>query len=520
MNTPEDRSTERSKPDDRPEQDGPTQNRDSRNPRQGRSAPNRGNDRRDNSRRDNDHRGSNERRFGTASDRQGPRATQSGRPYESRENRPTYGNSTPRPEKREGDREQRRNYGDRGASYGKRDARSPYSGQDRHFAGDEGRAGSTDGDRDRRPSYGDRDGRPSYGDRDNSRRSSGGERDSRSSYGDRRPSYGDRQRSADSRPRSRDSAPRGRYADSDRAEQRGSGRQERSERTSRPYGQRQGQNPGRARPEQDSRPAGPRTPRAADREATRNAPAIPEDVQFSDLSKEARAPLRTLSKDNAETVGRHLAMVVQLIDVNPELAYEHAQAAVRSAGRVDVVREAAGLCAYRTGRYAEALRELRTVRRLNGSSEHLPVMADCERGLDRPERAIALAASPEAETLDPEAAVELAIVVSGARMDLGEPEAAHATLDALDLSRVGQLQRLRVLQAKARLLEATGRKEEADALVKDIDPKHLRAAVGGEEPDEEVIVYDLFDLPQESDDEDQPAQEAPFDGTREEEDRT
>ena len=44
-----------------------------------------------------------------------------------------------------------------------------------------------------------------------------------------------------------------------------------------------------------------------------------------------------------------------------------------------------------TGRYAEALRELRTVRRLSGSSEHLPIMADCERGLGRPERALALA---------------------------------------------------------------------------------------------------------------------------------
>ena len=149
---------------------------------------------------------------------------------------------------------------------------------------------------------------------------------------------------------------------------------------------------------------------------------------FSDLDRSVRGRLRTLSKDNAEGVGRHLVMVGRLLDVAPELAYEHAQAAVRRAGRVDVVREAAGLAAYRTGRYAEALRELRTVRRLNGSSEHLAIMADCERGLGRPERALALAQEPEAETLDAEAKIELAMVVSGARLDLGQADAAVAAL--------------------------------------------------------------------------------------------
>jgi phospholipid/cholesterol/gamma-HCH transport system ATP-binding protein len=90
-------------------------------------------------------------------------------------------------------------------------------------------------------------------------------------------------------------------------------------------------------------------------------PEIPEDVEFSMLDREVRARLRTLSKDNAWAVGRHLVMAGRLIDEDPELAYEHAQAAVRHGGRVDVVREAAGLAAYRTGRFAEALRELRTV---------------------------------------------------------------------------------------------------------------------------------------------------------------
>ena len=215
---------------------------------------------------------------------------------------------------------------------------------------------------------------------------------------------------------------------------------------------------------------------------------------FGDLDRAARAPLRTLSKENANQVGRHLVMVGRLLDVDPELAYEHAQAAVRRGGRVDIVREAAGLAAYRTGRFAEALRELRTVRRLNGSSEHLPVMADCERGLGRPERAIALAQTPEAETLEPEARVELAIVVSGARLDLGEAEAAVATLSTAEVRAATSLQAVRVAVARAAALEAAGRSQEAEAELARFTPEQRAEAAGeGVEEDDDVVVFDVED---------------------------
>src|SRR5690606_19894776 len=218
-------------------------------------------------------------------------------------------------------------------------------------------------------------------------------------------------------------------------------------------------------------------------------PEIPEDVQFSQLDRAARGRLRTLSKETAEVVGRHLVMAGRLIDTDPELAYEHAQAAVRRAGRVDVAREAAGLTAYRTGRYAEALRELRTVRRLNGSSEHLPLVADCERGLGRPERALALASSDEAATLDDVGRTELAIVVSGARVDLGELDAALAALDQVPaVGTQGELG-ARVLQARASVLEVAGRTEEAAELLAGIDASLLAAALGDQ--DDDVVVYDL-----------------------------
>ncbi|AEG44118.1 hypothetical protein [Isoptericola variabilis] len=192
-------------------------------------------------------------------------------------------------------------------------------------------------------------------------------------------------------------------------------------------------------------------------------------------------------------MGLHLVMAGRLLDVDPERAYEHAQAAVRRGGRIDVVREAAGLAAYRTGRYAEALRELRTVRRLSGSSEHLPLMADAERGLGRPERAIALAASEEARTLDATGRTELAIVVSGARSDLGEHDAAIAVLDKIPAAeRQGDLG-LRVLQAKAVALEAAGRVAEAEELLAGVDPAELERVSGVSPVDDDVVVYDVYD---------------------------
>lgn len=213
---------------------------------------------------------------------------------------------------------------------------------------------------------------------------------------------------------------------------------------------------------------------------------------FSDLDRSVRARLRTLSKENAENVGLHLVMTGRLLDSDPELAYEHAQAAVRRAGRVDVVREAAGLAAYRTGRFAEALRELRTVRRLNGSSEHLAIMADCERGLGRPERALVLAASPEAESLEPATAIELAIVVSGARLDLGEPEAAVAVLRAPSVRQATGVVAVRVAHALAQALEAAGHSGEAQEILAGFSSEQLAEAAGaGTDDEDDVVVFDL-----------------------------
>ena len=118
---------------------------------------------------------------------------------------------------------------------------------------------------------------------------------------------------------------------------------------------------------------------------------MPEDAEFSALDAEARRELKGLSKPLAEIVGKHLVAAGTLIDEEPERALEHARYARSRAPRVGLVREAAGLTAYHAGEWAEALGELRAARRMSGGNTHLAVMADCERALGRPERALELA---------------------------------------------------------------------------------------------------------------------------------
>ncbi len=170
----------------------------------------------------------------------------------------------------------------------------------------------------------------------------------------------------------------------------------------------------------------------------------------------------SLSRETADLVARHLVMAGRLMDDNPQAALAHARAARSLAGRVGAVREAAGLVAYAAGEWSESLSELRAARRITGVPDHLPVMADCERALGRPERALLVAEDPQVSALSPAARVELLIVGSGARRDLGQADAAVVMLQvsALDVPPLRPwTARLRYAYADA-LLEA-GRADEA-----------------------------------------------------------
>lgn len=146
------------------------------------------------------------------------------------------------------------------------------------------------------------------------------------------------------------------------------------------------------------------------------------------LDREITRELSTLSHDNAVRVAAHLVAAGLTMDEDPARAYEHAKFAKSLAGRVGAVREVVGLTAYRAGDYSTALAELRAARRISGDPGQLPVIADCERAAGRPERALAAAKHPDARALDAAGQVELAIVCSGARRDMGQAGAAVVSL--------------------------------------------------------------------------------------------
>jgi tetratricopeptide (TPR) repeat protein len=189
-------------------------------------------------------------------------------------------------------------------------------------------------------------------------------------------------------------------------------------------------------PSDDRRDDVPPPDRRPDRKrAAPPEPHLADDIDPRELPRAARADLRSLPESLAERVAMHLVAAARLIDEDPTAAVAHAWYARRLAPRLAVVREAAGIASYRTGDFGAALAELRAVRRMTGDPSYLPMLADCERGLGRPERALALVSDPDTRRLAPADRVELTIVESGARRDRGEFRAAVLALQGPELDR-------------------------------------------------------------------------------------
>lgn len=274
-----------------------------------------------------------------------------------------------------------------------------------------------------------------------SRRDGGGRGEGRGRDGDRRRGEG---------------RGRGEGRDGRRGERRGDGR--RGEGRGRDGDRRRGRG-GVRHDRSNPRREGFREDRMAQKELE---PDLPQGLEISDLDASVLQDLKVLSKDNAERVAKHMLMATDLLYDDPKLALAHARAAKNRAGRVGVVRETNGVVAYHAGEWKEALSELRAARRISGGPGLLAVMADAERGLGRPEKALELGRSPEARELDEEGQIELAIVLAGARHDLGQHDSAVAQLQRLNPSLDSQgFEQARLSYAYADALLATGEKAEA-----------------------------------------------------------
>jgi tetratricopeptide (TPR) repeat protein len=189
---------------------------------------------------------------------------------------------------------------------------------------------------------------------------------------------------------------------------------------------------------------------------------LPAGSDASDLDEDVLRELNGLPAGLSERVGAHLAAAGYYLEDEPEVAHQHAVFARSLATRLASVREVVGITGYLTGQYAEALADLRAARRMTGRADVLPIMADCERGLGRPERALAMWDDPQVARLDVATRIELLIVVAGARRDLGQDESAAVMLQVPELHRtVDEAWSARLRYAYADVLAALGRTEEA-----------------------------------------------------------
>lgn len=258
-----------------------------------------------------------------------------------------------------------------------------------------------------------------------------------------------------------------------------------------PYEKRDGERKPYAKRDGDRAPRASRPPQSDERRVA--GPEIPEEITPRDLHGAARNELKTLSKENADEVARHLAMVARLIDEDPALAHEHALAASRRAGRIAVVRETVGITAYATGDFALALRELRTYRRISGLDDQIALIVDSERGVGRPDRALEEGRGVDRGALPVATRVALAIAMSGARLDRGELDLALGELEIpeLDPNRAFEWSPA-LFAARAAVLEDLGRADEAAFWSARADA--ASDALGAQRAEhDEIVVEDGFD---------------------------
>ena len=226
-------------------------------------------------------------------------------------------------------------------------------------------------------------------------------------------------------------------------------------------------------------------------------PKMPKGIEWSMLSTDDRERLRGLSKEHAENIGLHILAAYTLEERDPELALEHAKWVAHQASRIDFARETLAFVAYRQGDYKLALREFRTAFRMNGFLDYLPFIADCERGMGEPKKAIETAMSDDAKYLRGESKAEMFLVYAGALGDLELWDKAIEIVHTLGRSKglAGEY-RMRAVQAEQSFLEQAGRSDEAVALDQLLDKLELQYADAEEDEtsDDLVIEYDMQEL--------------------------
>ena len=207
-------------------------------------------------------------------------------------------------------------------------------------------------------------------------------------------------------------------------------------------------------------------PRPAGRRRMAPSPVqrtLPRDI-VAELNRTAKA-----GKQHAAIA--RLERAVELLERgDAKGASSEAAKAKELAPRSAAVREVLGLALYRQQRWREALTEMQAYRRMSGRPDQNHIIADCERGLGRPERAVSLAEEALAARGVPlEAKAEAVIVAASALADMARFDQALGLLRRVRTrDDVARPDVLRVWYVIGDILERSGRPQEAERMFRKI----------------------------------------------------
>ena len=186
----------------------------------------------------------------------------------------------------------------------------------------------------------------------------------------------------------------------------------------------------------------------------------PDEIFELELEPDLMSELESFG-GRTSTLAKHMLSVQVLAESDPEMSYQHA---ARIRGRIPrsaLARQTICIAAYRTARFKEAVKEESAYRRISGHFDLVPIAADSERGLNRPQRALDFGAEFEREDLDSDTRTELYIVMGGARRDLGDTDAARVFLQKAVRAAKSPMAMARSRFALGELLVASGDPEQA-----------------------------------------------------------
>jgi tetratricopeptide (TPR) repeat protein len=184
--------------------------------------------------------------------------------------------------------------------------------------------------------------------------------------------------------------------------------------------------------------------------------------------------LRSTPKDRREPALLELSKAMDhFADERYAAALPHLREAKKLAPRSSTVRELFGLAAYRTGKWDEALRELRTFRRITGDLIHMPVEMDCLRAMGK--KSDVTKTWERIQDLDPSATVshEARVVYASFLLDEGRARDAWVVIKPGRLVATPSPGETRRWYVAARVALAAGDKEAARRLLAALDEQEL-----------------------------------------------